>query len=136
MNNFQFQMTSIGDERLVNALLLVWSAAGRKGATHYAIREATSATEFTPARPKRLVFFWCGKDNESTDKVAFPFTMDAKGAADFAARWLKETEYGCEPGYDGDNERGWKVYNERYGRVDDDRNSIIAVAPVWAMYGK
>lgn len=153
MDNFRFDMTSEGDAALVAAMALVWSATGNegegpqarhRGATHYAVREAVAAVKNAekpyldkPGKPLRMVFFnHYSKPDHPGDKVALPFRLDAKGAADFARRWLAEADYGREPDHDGDNKRGWRAYNEGWGHVDEDHYSIIAVAPSWAMYGK
>lgn len=127
----------------------------RAGATHYAIRspfegEREDVPEGTPKhfvpgwrygrepKPLRLVFFdnRYRSDTLASDQMALPFTLDAIGCADFARRWLAEAEYGGEPDHDGDNKKGWLIYNERYGQVDGDYGAIIAIAPVWTEYGK
>jgi len=156
VDNFQFEMTGEGDHILVEAMKLVFNAAKLvgvdarhdiKGVTHYAIREAVEGitNEMTGGwlynnypRPKRMVFLQHNDhgNKDLGDQVAFPFVMDAVGAADFARRWLSQVDYGREPDHDGDNAKGWKLYNEEWGRVDSDSSAVIAVAPVWAMYGK
>jgi hypothetical protein len=126
MDNFHFDMTCQGRETLSAAMRLAFSQHSK--ATHYAIREADDK------KPRRIVFFWA----ESVAKGAapFPFKMDAEGCADFAWRWLSEVDFGSEPDHDGDNGKGWRVYNEGWGHVDGEWAGIIAVAPEWAMYGK
>lgn len=111
------------------------------GATHYAIRQPVAAIKDIEkpyldraAKPLRLVFF--NYVGTVTDHVALPFHLDAKSAADFARRWLAEAEYGKQPDHDGDNKKGWRLYNEAWGHVDSDHGAIIAVAPSWAAYGK
>jgi hypothetical protein len=128
----------------------------KPGATHYAIRPAFdgeredtpegSPKHFRPPfkygrepKPLRLVFYdnrYKSSEPEGGDQTALPFTLDAAGAADFAARWLAEADYGKQPDHDGDNGRGWRLYNESWGHVDGHFSAIIAVAPNWAMYGK
>jgi hypothetical protein len=128
----------------------------KPGATHYAIRPgfAGERGEVPVGAPKyhnpdwkydkepkplRLVFYdnrYKSSPPEGGDQVALPFTLDAAGAADFASRWLAEVDYGNEPDHDGDNGKGWTVYNEAWGHVDGHYSAIIAIAPTWAMYGK
>lgn len=98
---------------------------------------------------KGLVFFWLAAHETAVGLVKLPFKMSAANAAIFAEQWLSQTDYGPEPDHDGDNGRGWRVYNEAWGRVnappmkdypnlpsEDWTYSFIAVQPVWAMYGK
>lgn len=126
----------------------------KPGATHYAVRAAFEGEKWSDEdrekythlgvwrrdpKPLRLVFYdnrYRSSDPEGGDQVALPFTLDAAGTADFAARWLAEADYGREPDHDGDNGRGWRVYNEGWGHVDSHHAAIIAVTPSWAMYGK
>lgn len=126
----------------------------RPGATHYAVRPVVEgARQEMPdgfnglapwkfglePKPHRLVFYdnrYSSEKPEGGDQVALPFTLDAEGAADFARRWLAEADYGSQPDHDGDNGRGWRVYNEGWGHVDGHRSAIVAITPVWAMYGK
>jgi hypothetical protein len=84
---------------------------------------------------KGLIFCWTDTDSAHA-LVQFPFKMDAKGAADFAERWLAEQEYGREPDHDGSNGKGWRIYNDQWSRVDGYTYSICAVQPCWMMYGK
>lgn len=166
MDNLGFDMVCEGDQMLARAIGIVFSAKGKDrdppaprkdwkkgGATHYAIRPAVEGernkapegfkyphlmTWAKEPKPQRIVFY----DNrhrdkpESEDQIALPFTLDAVGIADFAARWLAEVDYGKQPDHDGDNGRGWRVYVEGWGHIDSHWGAIVAVAPRWAMYGK
>ena len=62
--------------------------------------------------------------------------MTLELAADFAAGWLGHANYGNAPDHDGDNGKGWRLYCEGCGYVDNDHYAFAAVQPVWAMYGK
>src|ERR1700761_4976024 len=114
-------MVAEGDKTLAAAMVLAFNQHSQ-GTTHYAIRDAVPAINDKDkpylnkeAKPKRLVFMWTGG---ISDAVALPFKLDAAGAADFARRWLAETDYGEQPDHDGDNGKGWKLYNEGWGHVD------------------
>lgn len=142
MDNFAFNMICTGKTTLADAIALAFAGAGHKAAVGYVIRAGHKA--FTheayrhldkPKRPDRIIFLWSDYEKKE-GYVAFPFKMDAFGCADFAARWLDECAYGREPDHDGDNEKGWRVYNESWGHVEDLHSAIIAVAPAWACYGK
>lgn len=85
---------------------------------------------------KGLVFFNYLDGAPKSLAIKLPFKLDAEGAADFARRWLEEQNYGPEPDHDGDNGKGWRLYNEEWGHVGGWTGSIVAVQPRWAMYGK
>ncbi len=147
MDNFRVDITSEGD--LAPAMALAFS--GHRHATGYAVREPVVGARWpddecakhphlwrswkTEPRPRRLVFYWSNSERRA-DIVALPFKLDAVGAADFARRWLAEEDFGNEPDHDGDNGKGWRIYNEGWGHVDGDWSAFVAVAPAWAMYGK
>jgi len=127
MDNFHFDLTAESDALLRDAMKIAFSKHTR--ATHYMVWPE-----------KGLVFFWTKPDPKdqvgAPEPVAFPFTMDPIGAADFASRWLAETTYPKEPDHDGDNGKGWRLYNESWGHIGNYWSAMIAVQPVWAMYGK
>jgi len=121
LDNFRFDLTSEGD--LVKPMEIAFQRATRR-AEGYLIDDK-----------KGLVFFWY-LGGSAAGLVPLPFKMDHVGAADFAKRWLAEQNYGNEPDHDGDNGKGWRLYNEAWGKIGDWTGSFIAVKPAWAMYGK
>lgn len=118
MDNFHIDITSEGDAQLREALDIAFGS--KRQAIGYQIKGG------------KLVFFW----TEHKDATKLPFKMDAKRATDFAVAWLSEADYGEEPDHDGDNGKGWRVYNESWGHVNGLWQAFVAVEPVWAMYGK
>jgi hypothetical protein len=72
------------------------------------------------------------------DKMTpFPVPMPVSFVACFVYEWLKEAKYPIEPDHDGDNERGWRLYKESWGRVDKyGHGSVCAIEPMWIEYGK
>jgi len=140
MDNFCIHVICKGDEALKHAFNLAFSK--HKNAAFYAIRPAETAVNNAdvaqsnrPTKSLRLIFFWC-KQEGVKDLVPFPFKMDAAACAEFASRWLAEADYGPEPDHDGSNGRGWRLYNESWGHIDEEYSAIIAVAPNWAWFGK
>jgi hypothetical protein len=125
MDNFHIDITSEGD--LSDAMKIAFKGAAGSKAEAYLIHP-----------DKGLIFFWSAHPNDHPDKrlVPLPFKLDAAGAADFAKRWLAEQDYGRQPDHDGHNGKGWRLYNESWGRVGDFTYSFVAVMPEWAMYGK
>src|SRR5690349_24893058 len=43
--------------------------------------------------------------------------------------WLAEADYGPQPDHDGDNSKGWRIYNEAWGHVDNLWGAIVAIQP-------
>lgn len=83
--------------------------------------------------PERLVFFWT--DGEGVTPFVTP--IDWKQAADVVRGWCREVaDYGTTPDNDGDSSRSWRVYNEAWGKVENDWRAFAAVEPYWAEYGK
>jgi hypothetical protein len=129
MDNFSIDIRNDGN--ILRALEIAFEHCPGKTAVAYLVENN--------ARPgdggsilSRLLFFW-NKDKVATD---LPFKLDVVGAADFAQRWLAEQNYGNEPDHDGDNGRGWRVYNKSLGRATGHAYSFVAIEPCWAEYGK
>lgn len=121
MDNFHFDLTSEGP--LVKPMEIAF------------MRPTQRAEGYLVHREKGLVFFWY-LGGAPDDFVRLPFKLDPIGAADFAMRWLAEQDYGNQPDHDGDNGKGWRLYNEEWGQVGGWTGSFIAVKTAWAMYGK
>lgn len=121
MDNFHFDLTSEGS--LVKPMEIAFQ------------RPTQQAEGYLIHAEKGLVFFgYLG--GAPTGMVRLPFKFDHIGAADFAKRWLVEQDYGSQPDHDGDNGKGWRLYNESWGQVGGWTGAFIAVQPAWAMYGK
>ncbi len=91
-----------------------------------------------------LIVFWVNNisnvtikdgDNE-VDVQALPYPMDLEAISIFVWNWLKQVEYPDQPGHDGSNKKGWRVYNEAWSHVADCPYALVAIKPIWAMYGK
>lgn len=119
MDNFHFDMTSEGVEKLKAAFAL-FSQPGLK------------VIGYREDAKKGLVFYW----SDSLRAIKLPFPMTLEQAAYFAAGWLDHADYGREPDHDGDNSKGWRLYTEDWGHVDGEWETFVAVQPKWAMHGK
>lgn len=85
---------------------------------------------------RHLVLHWCVPDG-NTKINQFPFEMNTEQAISFAWGWLeKEPIAYSQPDHDGDNDRGFHIFNESWGYVNSDWSALIAIKPIWAMYGK
>lgn len=80
-----------------------------------------------------LVLYWA----ESDKATKLPYEMDFKDIAEFAWGYLtKNPPAGKEPDHDGDNDKGFRIYNEAWGHVGGEWQAFIAIQSIWAMYGK
>ena len=119
MDNFHIDITS--DTNLKLALQLVLDRHIPEG--------------YKILKDKGLVFYWAEPyPIESYNK--FPFKPSLEYILEFINLWLKEQNYGSQPDHDGDNDKGWRIYNESWGHVNSEWQAFFAVQPVWAMYGK
>jgi hypothetical protein len=113
-----------GLARLKAAMALADDGEGsfRRSATGYAISAG------------RLVFFQYASDKAQT---LFPSPISLDRAAEIAFDWLATQEYGPEPDHDGDNERGWRLFRDRWGHIDGlGYSAFVAVEPCWIEFGK
>lgn len=140
-DNYRFDMTDDTEQGL--RIALDWAFENHrhfpKKATGYKIQRAeTIRSGYKPEPEKgdvdRLIFYWAA-DTEPTAQI-FPFKMNSEGALAFVKSWLAEVEYGPEPDHDGDNKKGYRVYNEAWGHVDNSWAAFVAIEPEWSMYGK
>ena len=68
---------------------------------------------------------------------AFPGKgLDAEAIWPFADAWLKDTHYGGAPDHDGDNGKGYRIFNEAWGHVCGMYEAFVGIEPAWLMYGK
>lgn len=142
MKIFAVDMTSEGKGALAALLSLLWEQQGyngnnfrtgeKRGAKFIAMRDPGHVLDF---KAHRLIFFW-SKSPTATDIQELPITLDAEGASYLANNWLETAEYGPEPDTDGHCNKGWRVYNEAWGHVDDDPYAFLAIEPAWIEYGK
>ena len=116
MDNFRIDITSEGDESLKKVLGLF----RYKQVAGYSIKD------------NKLVLYW----TKSSKATMFPFMMNLDEIAVFVLGWLRSASYGQKPDIDGDCGKGWRIYNEDWGRVDGDWEAFCAIEPVWALYGK
>lgn len=129
MDNFELKVT--GEDREEFDL-----------AFQIAFLSQNSATGWTVSPIKGLIFHWCRPDHSNKVNI-FPTPLDWKRAADIAWDWLNKMDRDefikyadREPDHDGDNGRGYSIYNESWGHIDHDWSGFVAVVPRWAMHGK
>ena len=123
MDNFRFDITAKGD-------LLPWLACcmGSRKAVGWSVREYDKGL--------RLVLYWVAPTPKVHGYHPLPSPVPYAEVATFATSWLNSVAFGTEPDHDGDNSRGWRIYNEDWGHVDGLYQAFLAIAPAWAMHGK
>jgi hypothetical protein len=124
VDNFHFDVTCQGNEQFSKCLEMAITLSGHKNVTHYLIDDK-----------RGLGLFWHYQDKHDT-LLKLPYPMKIPAIVQFATNWISQVEYPQQPDHDGDNGRGWRIYNESWGHVWDYHEGVIAIAPVWAMYGK
>lgn len=83
----------------------------------------------------RMVLFWSDFDGKNYMQ-RLPAPMTATETVPFVKAWLGSANYGHEPDHDGDNTKGWRVYNESWGHIGQWHSAFAAIEPVWLMHGK
>lgn len=124
MDNFQFNICSMTNEAFVRTLRLAFELSGHKNITHYHIKDNND-----------LAFFW-SKPESNILAQPLPYPMGIGAAVSFATNWLETADYDDEPEHDGDNSRGWTIYNEGWSQVRGSFYGIIAIKTSWAIHGK
>jgi hypothetical protein len=122
MDNFELTVRSSGKTDFALAMQIAFNS--HKKAVGYRVTDE-----------KGLILYWIKPDKK--DFVPFPFEMNHAQAVDFCWGWVEATKpKGNEPDNDGDNDKGFIVYNEAWGHVDGDWQTFVAIGVIWAMYGK
>ena len=116
MDNFKIDITSEGDTQFKTAMTFFRHSK----VTGYRVDG------------KRLILYWT-KSDKATPML---YEMTLPQAAEFVLGWLSNQDYGREPDHDGDNGKGWRLYNEAWGHIGTEYQAFVAVEPVWAWYGK
>jgi hypothetical protein len=131
MDNFFLDI--ISDSYLKEALTIGFKGAPGKKATHFRLDPPSGEGAARRTRT-RLVLGW--HEFKGSQALPFPLQIEDDSAYNFIKAWLEDQNYGSQPDHDGDNGRGWRVYNESWGHVDHDPYAFLAIEPAWAMYGK
>jgi hypothetical protein len=121
MDNFSFDVTAEGDTDFKDTLRLAIRLHGTTKITHYAILPNNSD----------LALFWMSPDSDVSGARPLPYPMDVEAVIVFVVGWLRTADYDDQPDHDGDNGKGWRVYNESWGQVWGARSGVIAVQTAW-----
>lgn len=81
----------------------------------------------------KLVLYW----TKSQQSIELPYEMNIDETINFVWGWLQKTPpIEQEPDHDGDNGKGFRIFNDFWGHVFGEYQAFIAIEPIWAMYGK
>jgi hypothetical protein len=145
-DNYRFDITAYedGESSGMLRLCLRVAFAGHSTATHWSTEDGvlakTTIGRFKPEwqKPPRLILHWTSGLSDGDPEKLIPFL--APQSYEFCVgsvqAWLEGVDYANEPDHDGDNSRGWRIYNEVWGHVGGHRGAICAVEPAWLMHGK
>jgi hypothetical protein len=142
MDNFGIDIIAEGQETLLKAIEIAFAhnAPGNRVESYHVTKLVSDDYHGLPKSVdgrNAIILRWMKAEKISEDDpVNLPFKLDAKGAADFAQRWLAEQDYGREPDHDGHNKKGWRIITSNWGFVGSDRAAVCAILPWWATYGK
>lgn len=128
-DNFHFDITS--DACLDSALRIAFHGAPGGKATHYRLNNRDDTGII------RLILGW-GDRMAKGDKLPFPLSVEDSSAQEFVGHWLEHQPYpdNDRPDFFGSTGSGWRIYTERFGRIDDDPYSFVAIEPAMMYYGE
>lgn len=144
MDNRTLDIVSEGRDHLKAALSILFKTHTK--ATHFCelkliqIPEGEGGYGITGSQLKEdpsgvpTLILSTGQIKGQGQKAMFP--MDLEASVTNAMGWLSNIEYPKEPGIDGDCKKGWRAFTESWGHVCGSHDAIVAIQPVWAMYGK
>lgn len=81
--------------------------------------------------------------SSNKDVIKFPAPLNSDQIADIVFEWLKTEEallvpnegWDADADHDGNNELGWRVYTENWGKIAGYSNAL-AIKPAYLWYGK
>jgi len=140
MDNFKIDITCEKTKPLHDALSIIM--------TQHGVLRGYRIDKGKSGKP-RMILFWM----EDSSMTPFPFEVSRGDRpqrtgflrdttdrlpwlVEMIEGWLSNVEYGKQPDHDGDNGRGWRVYTEAWGHVDDNSHTACAIEPEWAWHGK
>lgn len=121
-DNFHFDITGA---KLFDCLNIAFLGSPSGKATHWIVEEKEG-------NPQRLLLGW----NKDKDMTPFPAPMSVEECEPFILSWLRTVDYRKELDHDGDNSKGWRIYNESWGKINGYTYSFVAIEPIWLIYGK
>lgn len=135
MDNFRIDVTSCANLKAVVEIALAQDYPDRP--SKVVGYRAYPGEKGNQDKKPRLVFYWTiPADKHEFEPFPSLLQVGASDIEDIINRWLKDADYGRGPDHDGDNKKGWRLFNERWRQVGEDYAAMFAVEPAWATYGK
>lgn len=141
----QIDVTGAGDENLLRVLQLAFTdiVSVEYGpsfitATHLLIEGSRQLTFFHVRGELRRSVLSRSRFDEPelfSQITALPEPINPQQAALRVQDWLAQAAYGDDEN-DGATYKGWRVFNHRFGMVDDHWAAFIAVRPLWIYLSK
>lgn len=119
-DNFKFYLTSDKDIHLDLMVKILFSVH-------------KSVVGWKEEKNKGLILYWT--DSKGITKFPSPVTKQ-ETLVRIIKEWLESQDYGEEPDHDGSNYKGFTMYNESWGHVNNEWEAFVAIKPEWCMYGK
>lgn len=132
MDNFHIDVTGEKSTALALALELGFHQCHGSTTIGYKLEVGDYRPQTNPPRRPRMILCWYATNG----MLPFPVPLTHGLILPIIEAWLEAVDYGDEPDHDGDNGKGWRVYNEDWGHVGSDPYAFLAIEPAWAMYGK
>jgi hypothetical protein len=135
-SNFHVTVRSLGTEHLKRALSFFFDAY--QTAVGFSVKDTTIPSYGHEDQPaKALVLHWAFPDHNQILVSKFPAPLDLDAVVPMVESWLAQNPYGKRPDQDGDNLRGFAVFNDTdWNKTYGESTAICAIAPHWAMFGK
>lgn len=145
LSHFQLDVSGAGDENLLRTLMVAFTDVVDADygpsfimASHLLIEASRQLTFFRIRGELQRSVFNRSRFNQPelfSQITALPEAVGPQQAALLVRDWLAQAEYG-EDENDGATYKGWRVFNHRFGIVDDHWGAFIAVRPLWIYLSK
>lgn len=131
MDNKIFNVNGKSKEMLQATLNLVFEQGRYKKAVNWSIHP-----------DKGLILYWAISKKEKVND--FVTSVSADTVCSTVWEWLQSDEaweinltgWDVDQDHDGSNSKGWRVYVEDWGHVNDDWSAICAIKPIYLWHGK
>lgn len=129
MDNRIFNVNGSGGEQLMDAIKLAFKTSGFKTAKAWKIDNQ-----------KGIILYWY--NDKGTNP--FPSPLTAEEVLPIVSSFLKSEdaknieciEWDEDYKHDGSNSLGWRVYTEKWGKIDNKDYSFLAIKPAYMWHGK
>lgn len=130
MDNRVFNVNGSGKQQLLKTLELCFEQEGTN----------TKAKAYKINKKHGMILYW----HKDKNTIGLPAAMTPNALLEMIWEWLKSEEadtielpdWDEDLDHDGHNRKGWRVYCEGWGYVDDSSYAICAVKPAYMWIGK